>query len=292
MLQGILLKNRFIFYILGAYFIWGTLPIYFHYSDFIRPLDMMMYRVVFSLLIISFFIFSVQKPNSLYREIKNNKDYRLCFLSALILGTNWSVYLIAIKKGLILETSLGYFTAPILTIFFSIFFYLERLNKAQTFSLILTCVGVLTLILFKGSFPQYAFYVAATFSGYVLLRKKMTVNPFIAIWLEMLILSPIAFTVLALQIKQYSLGFELTPFTISILCMSGLVSFLPILLLTLGLRRIKLTLIGSLQYISPTCQFILGIFMFDNQFSLNDFFAYCIIWFSIILFITSTQIKK
>jgi len=288
--QNFISKNRYLLCILGAYFIWGSLPLYFHFTNFIRSIDLMMYRIFFSFIIISLFVFAYQKPSSILKEILSNKDYRYCPLSGLMIGLNWSIYLVALKKGLVIETSLGYFVAPILTIFFGIFLYLEKLNKVQLFYLMLTCAGVIALVLFKGSFPQYAFYVAITFCAYVLLRKKMKVNAFIAMWLEMLTLFPIAVSVLIYQINHHGgLGFELTFKHVIILLTSGLVSFLPILLLTLGLKNIKVSLIGSLQYISPTCQFILGIFMFDNEFSLNDFFAYCIIWFSIILFITTSK---
>lgn len=276
--------NKGIFYALFAYIFWGSFPIFWKLLKHVPVDEIVAQRIVWSLVFFIIVISFRKGWKGFYKKFTQTKKKWILFLPALIIGSNWGVFIWAITGEYVIETSLGYYICPIITVFLGVIFLGEDLRRLQWVSIIIAGMGVLLMTFMYGEFPWISLFLAGTWSIYGLLRKQSPLNADEGLALEMVVLViPAIIYIYILGQNNESMFFFDTRTTILFLT-SGIVSGLPLLIFIAGARLINLTLIGILQYIYPTIIFLLGIFLYDEPFDEGKIIGFSFIWLALIVF--------
>ncbi|CAA9412170.1 MAG: Uncharacterized inner membrane protein RarD, partial [uncultured Ramlibacter sp.] len=250
-----------------AYAIWGLFPLYFHLVAAVRPLDIVLHRALWSLAFV-FAVLAVLRRWTWLGEVMRRPGMLATFaLSALLLSGNWLVYVWAVNNGRVVEASLGYFITPLVNVLLGYFVLRERPRRAQWVALTMAAAGVLWLTIFTGSPPWVGLIIAATFGTYGLMRKTAPLGALEGLALETLLLAPLAAGLLAWRASQAGSGLQMEPGLLALLALAGPLTALPLLLFAAGARRIPMATLGVLQYIAPTIQFALGVWLFHEPFA-------------------------
>jgi chloramphenicol-sensitive protein RarD len=200
-------------------------------------------------------------------------------VAAVLIAVSWFLYIYAVNAGFIVETSLGYYITPLVNVLFGVLFFHERMRPAQWVAIALATAGVVELTYAYGSLPWIAFGLAASFGTYGLAKKKATLDPIEGLTLETGILAPLAILYLLMLHQTGEGAFLRTGATIDALLIGGgLVTTVPLLLFAAAVRTVPLSVIGILQYIGPTLQFLLGVFVYDEPFSRSQLIGFSIVW--------------
>jgi chloramphenicol-sensitive protein RarD len=206
-------------------------------------------------------------------------------ISALMLCGNWFIYIWAVNNGHILQASLGYYIAPLVNVFLGMLFLKERLRRAQALALVLATAGVCYLTLTYGVFPWVALGLALSFGGYGLIRKVAPVAALPGLAVETLLLSiPAGLLLLNLQRSGGGAFLHMGPRTDLLLAGTAPLTAVPLLLFTLGARKIALTTLGFIQYLAPTGMFLLGVWVYDEPFSHAQAVTFALIWTALGIF--------
>jgi chloramphenicol-sensitive protein RarD len=272
-----------ILYGFAAYGSWGVFPLYFKMVGFVSPLEILAHRVVWSFLILSLMVAVLGRWRELLRELQSPKLLLMLGLSTLLIAANWLAFIYAITSGQVLQASLGYFVNPLLNVLLGVALLRERLRPLQTLSIVLAFAGLLVLAGFVGQLPWIAATLAVTFSLYGLMRKIMPVDGLVSLTVETLILTPVALVYLFCM----SSAGRLAPgglHTLGLLVLSGPVTTLPLLFFGAAARRLRLSTMGVLQYLSPTLQFLLAVLVYREHFSMAQITSFGFIWTGIIIY--------
>ncbi len=275
-------------YALLCYLTWGTFPIYWYpINQSGMPAEQILaQRVLWSALFAVFLLLIFQQGRAVINAFKQPKVLGLFVLSSFMIGVNWLVYLWAIVNEHILDASLGYFINPIFNVFVGRLILKEQLNKAQLLALLFAISGILWLAIPAGQIPWVALILAASFCIYGLIRKLAQWNLCSGLALETLLMSPFAITYLCFCYHQNILVFsELNPLQMAVLLCSGIATTLPLLWFAMGARRISMSLLGMLQYISPTLQFLCGVLIFNETLSAERAVGYILVWIGVGVFL-------
>lgn len=281
-------------YALMCYLTWGMFPIYWYpINQSGMPSDQILaQRVVWSAIFAVGLQLLVQQGRAIVNAFKQPKVLGLFFLSSLMIGINWLVYLWAIVNEHILDASLGYFINPIFSVFLGWLVLKERFNKAQLLALCFASAGILWLAIPAGQIPWVALALATSFALYGLIRKLAPMEPLSGLTLETLIMLPFALAYLYFCHSQNSLIFsELDTLQMTVLLCSGAATTIPLVWFAMGARRISMSLLGMLQYISPTLQFLCGILIFGEQLSIERLVGYSLVWIGVIIFLIGMKAK-
>lgn len=275
--------------ILVCYLIWGLFPLYW-VPLLTYPADQLLaHRIIWGLFFAIVAIIFTRQSRALFKAL-TQKQIILVFLAcAILLAGNWLSYLITITTKQVLQASLGYFIAPLITILSGNLFLKESLSKAKWIAIIFAMIGVLWLAILVGQIPFLGIIIALTWGIYGLIRKLAPLPALLGFTIETLLLFPFAGLFLAWHHQQQSLlFFDLAPTLILLLIGSGLITMIPLLLFASASKKIPLSLIGILQYMTPTMQFLIGLFVFQELFDLNRFVGYVWIWCGVIIFVLSS----
>ena len=279
--------NKGILYGLGAYGLWGILPIYWKLLVGIPPLEILAHRVVWGLLTLLCLLAYKQRWLWL-TQVRQNRRTLLTFIAtAVLLAANWFVYIWAVNAGFIVEASLGYFINPLVNVLFGALFLGERLRSWQKVAITLALSGVLWLTFSYGALPWISLSLALTFGLYGLLRKTAQLNALEGLSLEMILLflPALAYLVYLLSSGEFAMGH--VPFWQNILLLlTGLVTAIPLLLFAMTARRVTLTTLGILQYLAPTLQFLIGVFIYNEPFAASRLVGFVLIWLALALYTT------
>jgi chloramphenicol-sensitive protein RarD len=264
---------------LAAYFIWGVLPVFFKAVVGATPLEIVCHRIFWSVV----FLFILVTLSRQLVKIRNTLHNRFTLLtlcgSTLLIATNWLVFIYAVQKGEVLQSSLGYFITPLLSILLGFVFLRESLNRWQLLSVLLALAGVLNLAFHHGQFPWIALLLATSFGFYGLLRKVARVEAMIGLTVETLLLAPFALGYLVYLATQQESSFLVgTPQLDLLLPLSGVVTAVPLLLFVAAARRLQLATTGFLQYITPSLHFILAVWLYNEPFSQGHLISFLFIW--------------
>ena len=268
-----------------AYISWGLFPLYFHAIVGVAALEVVAHRTLWSLV----FLIAVLAVRGHWRwlfDLVHQPRVLAAFaLSSLLLSSNWLTYIWAVSSGHVLDSSLGYFMLPLVNVAIGFFVLHERPRPAQWVAVAFATAGVVWLALQAGHPPWIALTLALTFGFYGLLRKIAVLGPLEGLALETLLLAPLALGVLV-YCNGWSWGALLhaDPLTRGLLLGAGPITALPLLLFAAGARRIPLTTLGILQYISPTLQFGLGVFLFREAFSFHRMLGFGLIWLALLVY--------
>ena len=274
-------------YALGCYIFWGLFPLYWHVigSFGLDPTQILAQRITWSSVFAIILLFASQQYKIFFEAFTQPTVLLVFFLSALTLSFNWLTYIYGISINRVLDTSLGYFMSPLVSIFLARVFVGERISSSQLIAVGLAALGVLWLSILSGDIPWIAIILSSTWGIYSIFRKKASLPVIPGFALETIMMLPFALLYLAWLNKQGELLFtSLSTLQISILISTGVVTALPLLFFAAAVKRSSLATISILQYISPTIQFLIGLFIMNEVFDLTRFFGYLLVWLGVIVF--------
>jgi len=271
----------------GASFWWGVIGVfYFKSVAFVGPIELVIHRTIWTafLLLITTTLYS--KWSAIRLILKNQKKTLLLLTTGILIFINWSTWIYAVVTNRLIDASFGYYMMPILSVFFGIVFLNEPYNKQKIVSVLLVVISVIYLLMNFSSVPWTGLIVAITWSTYSLLRKKININPDLGLLMESLFVSPIALLAFYLLSQDGNNFFSFSDPIISFwLFFAGVVTVIPLFLWLKGVELAGLGTSGMIFFITPTCQFLLGFFFYDEYFDLNKLIGFIIIWIAVVIYL-------
>ena len=269
-------------------FWWGFLGVlYFKYITFIGHIELVVHRCLWTTLtlIITTFLFS--KWHIFFIIIQNKKDLFYLFLSGVLIFINWAVWIYAIATNRIIDASFGYFMMPILSVMLGFIFFKEKLNNKRIFSIILVIISILYLILVSfNALPWVGIVVALSWGFYNLIRKKINIDTDIGLLIESLFILPFALIAFYFITLNGFNDFKLSnPPMMLIILLAGPMTVIPLFLYVRGVELCGLGPTGMIFYITPTLQFLLGYFYYDEAFSIEKLVSFIFIWIAVIIYL-------
>jgi chloramphenicol-sensitive protein RarD len=276
--------NRGIAYASAAYLLWGVFPIYFKALQEVAPLEILGHRIVWSLLFCVVLLLVLRRLDWL-ADLRRQPRVLLWFLaSSLAVALNWFVYIWAVNAGRVVDASLGYFINPLVNVLIGAALLHERLRAPQWFAVGIAAVGVAWLTWQAAAVPWIGLVLALSFGLYGLLRKTAALGAIEGLTLETLLLTPIAVAYLGALMLSGSSGFvDGGTATRLLLLAAGPVTAVPLLLFAAGARRIPFSTLGLLQYLGPSLQLLIGVWLYDEPFAARAP-GYVLIWIALAVF--------
>ena len=280
-----------IFYAAFASLWWGVVgTIFFKFVSFASYIELTVHRTIWTAVLLLITTSIYKKWPEFLKIIKKKKNQFLLFISGLLVSINWGTWLYAVSVNRLLDSSLGYYIYPIISVFLGKIFLREKLNKNQFIAVILVIISLLYFLLKLGELPWIGLTVAITFSLYGLIRKKIKVSPDIGLLIETLLISPIAVILfiylMKLNINVFSYKEPLLSFY---LFWSGFMTLVPLFLYTLGFKIIGIGPASMILFLTPTSQFLLGITYFGEILTLEKFFGFVIIWVAVFIYLNELR---
>jgi len=262
-----------------AYLIWGSFPAFFKLLPEATPLEIVSHRIFWSAIFLFVLVLLRRQTGRIYQALSDRKVLLTLCISTLLIATNWLTFLYAIQKGEVLQSSLGYFITPLLSVLLGFLFLHERLDLLQKLSVLLASAGVLYLIFEYGQAPWIALILAISFGCYGLLRKVAQIDALIGLTVETLLLAPVAGVYLLYLSFSGTASFLSGSNTYNLLLpLSGAITAIPLLLFIAAARRLQLATLGFLQYITPSLHFVLAVVVFVEPFSKDQLVSFGLIW--------------
>jgi chloramphenicol-sensitive protein RarD len=270
---------------IGAYVFWGLFPIYWHLLESVPATEILANRIVWSL-VFTVVLLVLQKDLFWWKGILRDRRTLLIYtLAAILLSANWFTYIWAVNAGYVVEASLGYFINPLVNFMLGVIFFKEKLRGGQVAAVILAVLGVLYLTFNYGSLPWISLVLAFTFGMYGLIKKIAPLESMHGFSLEtaVMFLPALAFLLYRNVTGMGAFAQQGTAVTL-LLVLAGPVTSVPLLLFGYAVRRITLSLLGFLQYIAPTLQFLLGVYVYHEPFPTSRLVGFSIIWLALLLY--------
>lgn len=273
-----------VLYAIITYILWGFFPIYWKQLQHIPALQLLGHRIVWSFILLSILLLAVRLWRD-FRKTLTRKVVGIYAAAALLLGVNWLTYVWAVNAGFIVETSLGYFINPLLSVLLGVLILRERLRATQWIPLGLAAAGVIYLTVAYGKLPWIALTLAVTFGTYGLVKKMAPLSSLFGLTLETGVLLIPALLYLLVEQGTGRGAFLHTGLRSDLLMVgAGIVTTVPLLFFASAARKVPLTTIGLLQYIAPTIQFLLGVFMYREPFERSHMIGFGMVWAALIFF--------
>lgn len=284
--------NKGTWYALGAYGLWGVFPIYWKALQTVPAEQILAHRITWSLV----FLGVILTVRGDWAWLKGSlRDWRLLMrftLASLLLGLNWFVYIWGVNAGFVVETSLGYFINPLVNVCLGMLLFKERLRRGQWVAIGFAVVGVIYLTFNYGRLPWIALTLAFSFAFYGALKKTAVLNAQRGLTLETAILVIPAAGYLLFVEGNGTGAFGHTGWQEVVLMVgSGIATTIPLLLFAAGARRVTLTQLGILQYVAPTIQFLLGVFLYGEPFTRSDGVGFGLIWLALVLYFVDGAVQ-
>ena len=279
-------------YALCAFLAWGFNPVYFKAVAEVPVVEIVAHRILWALLLVAMVVSIGRQWPAVARALFDRRAMTALVASTVLLSSNWGLYVWAVAHERILETSIGYFINPMVSVLLGVVFLGERLNRVQMVAVALAVAGVAYLTLNYGQAPWIALYLAGSFGLYGLIRKIAPVNAIGGLFIETLILAPLALGYLvwlhvtgAGSFGRESIGFDV------LLIASGPVTALPLLWFSAAARRLNLSTVGFFQYIAPSTQFLLAVFVYGEPFTPAHAVTFPLIWTALAIF-TADAVRR
>ncbi|MBI4731761.1 MAG: EamA family transporter RarD [Chloroflexi bacterium] len=277
--------NHGILYAIGAYVTWGVFPVYWKLLHHVPALQLLSHRIIWSFLILLAFVLVTRQWKAFQAAISSRRVLFIYFAAAILIGVNWLTYVWAVNAGYIVETSLGYFINPLLNVLLGVVFLRERLRRFQWLPVVMAAVGVTYLTVVYGRLPWIALTLAFSFGIYGLVKKTAPLGSLFGLSLEtgILFLPALGWLVFS-EVSGQGAFLHAGAGSDLLLVGAGLVTTVPLLMFASAAQRIPLSLLGIIQYVAPTLQFLLGVLVFKEPFSHSQLIGFGIVWAALILF--------
>ncbi len=273
-------------YALGAYFIWGIAPVYFKLLQQVAPDEIMTHRVIWSFFFMLILLSLSRNWSKVKTTLKQPKKVLLLAVSAILICSNWLIFIWAVNNQHLLEASLGYFINPLLNVLVGMVFLGERFRRLQWLAVALAACGVLVQLWKFGSVPVIALGLAVTFSLYGLLRKKIAVDAQTGMLLETSWLLPFAAVWLFGFTDSSTSHLSQNPVSLNLLLIAaGIVTTIPLMLFTAACTRLRLSTVGFFQYLGPTLMFLLAVSFYGEKMTPDKAVTFSFIWIALTIFI-------
>ncbi|MCL1836859.1 MAG: EamA family transporter RarD [Treponema sp.] len=298
--------GRGFLYAVSAYGLWGILPLYWKFLAAVSPLHILAFRILLSLALVGIILMAAR--NSAWLLVfRKPKTAVTLILTSLLLCCNWGLFIWAVNSGHTLQASLGYYINPLVSIILGLIFFRERLLPLQWAAVAIAFIGVLILTVLSGSLPLISLLLALTFSFYALLKKKLGLAALESLGAETLASAPVGILLLCFSFGGsgggisgaafaglHSLAYfaELPLRTWMLLALAGLMTTLPLYFFALGAKLLPLSALGFAQFITPTINFVLALFVFGEAFPLRYFVAFGCIWTAVVIYIISLRLDR
>ena len=286
-------KNLFkgISFTVGASIWWGVIGvIYFKFVSFASPLELTIHRTIWTALLLLITTSYYSKWDEFKKVIKKKLNLLLLLITGLLVSLNWFTWLYAVKTNNLLDSALGYYIFPILSVFLGIIFLNEKYNRNKIISVCLVILALFYFLIKLGQIPWIGITVALTFSLYGLIRKKVKVSSDIGLLIETLILTPIALILFIFLVQNNLNVFSLDKPVLSFyLFWAGLMTLVPLFWYTKGFGLIGIGPASMIFFLTPTAQFLLGLYYFNEPLILDELIAFIIIWIAVIIYLNELR---
>ena len=266
---------------------WGLLgTYYFQYISFIGTFEVVVHRSIWTCVILLFTTTIFNKWRLFKKIFLNKKKILVLIVTSILIFGNWTIWIYAVSTNKIIDASFGYFIFPIISVFLGFLFLKEKLNVKRIISITLVLLGSIYLLLNLNSLPWIGFAVAFLWSIYNLLRKKISIETDIGLLIESLFILPIALVFFYFIFKTNQNDFSLNNFSLMLLIfLAGPMTVIPLFLYVKGVEFSGLGPSGMIFFITPTCQFLLGFFYFNEPFSVQKFISFILIWIAVFIYL-------
>ena len=280
-------------YAFGAFSLWGMMPVYFKILGAVSPVEILVHRIVWSSLILGTFMLVSGRLRELAGLIRKPDIIGRLVLSALLIATNWLVFIWGVTSGRILETSLGYYINPLINVLFGCLFLGERLNRGQITAILLAAFAVAIQIAFLGKVPWVAFVLAFSFGSYTLVRKLLNINAATGLAVETFVLLPFALGYFFWLFQNDAHAFRPEqPELIGLLMLAGVITTVPLVLFNMATRALSLTIVGVMQYLTPSMSFTIGVLVYGEPLGKVQMVTFGIIWLALIIFTVDGVVQQ
>ena len=278
---------------LGSFW-WGFLgTYYFQYITFVGTIEVVVHRCIWTSLMLLITTTFFNKWYLLKKIIFDKKKLLILLITSILIFGNWSIWIYAVATNRIIDASFGYFIFPIISVFFGFLFFNEKLNKKRIISISLVIISTIYLFFNLNSFPWIGFSVAFLWSIYNLLRKKINVDTDIGLFIESLFIFPIAIVIFYFIFQNNMNDFSLSnPSLMPLLFLAGPMTVIPLFLYIKGVELSGLGPSGMIFFITPTGQFLLGFFYYNEDFSIQKLISFIIIWISVSIYLKDLYEKN
>lgn len=274
-----------------CYILWGLVPIFWKQLKHIPALELINHRVIWSVIILIVIIVAQKRFKAYVQGFLTLKSLLTLLLTTILISTNWLIFIWAVNENHVLDTSLGYYINPILNIFLGGLILKEKLSTLQKCAVAVAAIGVLSLIISIGYLPWISLVIALSFALYGFVRKIAPMDPVVGLAQEasLLLVPAVSYLYYLEGQGQSSFGHNTHDSVMLFFC--GVITTVPLLLFLFSLKRIKLSTIGILQFITPTTTFFLAIFYYGEPFEKARLFAFALIWLSVAMYISDLRLK-
>lgn len=270
-------------YGVGAYVIWGLLPIYWRWLERASSFEILGHRAIWSLVVCLLFLAFQKQLKSTFKLVKDLRTFSLLALTSLLLSANWGIYIWAVSVDRVVEAALGYYITPLVAVSFGVFALKEKLHKLQLISVLLATIGVLILTFTYGRLPLIAIGLAVSWGSYSLIKKQLNAGALETLSIETIIAFIPSFFYVSYLLNNNEAEFgQDWGFSIA-LASAGLVTVIPLLLFNAATTRLPLTITGLLQYITPSIMFLIGIVVFHEPLQLTKLIGFIFIWIALVI---------
>lgn len=277
---------------LAAYLLWGFLPLLFKLVESVGSVGVVAERTFWSLLFVGGILLVTRRMGEVRTALSDFKTVRAMAFSALLLATNWLIYVWAVETDQVLEASFGYFVNPMVNVAIGMVVLGERHNRVQGIAILIALVALVIQAIGLGRIPYIALSLALSFGFYGFVRKTAPVAATAGLFVETLLLAPLAIGFLIWSFVSNGPGLHVDPMIAFLLVLTGPATAVPLLLFNYAVQRLRLTTIGMLQYIAPSIAFVLAIIVFGEHLNLTRVVSFALIWVSLAVFTLGSMQRR
>ncbi len=277
-----------VFYGTSAFVLWGLLPLYWKLLEVVPAVEILAHRILWSFVVVALVVLATGGWKTFINSLADKKKLFLIFCCGFIISLNWFTYIYAVNSGFVIEASMGYYINPLVVVLLGVTVFRERLGRWQLSAIILAAAGVLLITFQYGRIPWIALLLAGTFAAYGLIKKIIRLDPVSGLVLETFIVMPVALLyIFSLERAGAGALGTMPVYTGFLLAGTGVITAAPLFFYARGIEKTTFSMMGFLQYIAPTINLLLGIFVFREFFSLTHLVSFCFIWTALIIFTLS-----
>lgn len=278
-----------IIYAIAAYLAWGLLPLYWKLFQTMGAWEILAHRIVWSVIFVGIIIQVTKRWRSMWGAITGFKMFGALAICSLLISANWLIFIWAVNNNQVIQTSLGYYMNPLITVLFGVIFLKEKMYAGQWGALVLAAIGVFYITFQYGEIPWVSLSLALSFAFYSLAKKVVRLEAMIGLAWETLFVAPIAFGyLLMLQVNGGETMSSLAWWQLLLLTMAGVATAMPLYWFAQATNRLPLSTVGFIQYLAPTISLLTAVFLFGEPFTQTHFISFAFIWSALIVFTVSS----